>query len=314
MKDLPLVSVLIPSYNYANYICEAIESVLAQTYTNFQLLIVDNCSTDNTEEVIQKYLSHSRVSFHKNSSNLGLTGNFNQCIKLSNGKYIKLLMADDKFHPELLMKFVDVMETHPQVVLVTSYSEIFGIKSEVRKAPFTGLQDGKKIIVESLREGQPANWIGEPTTTMFRREAIDKSGYFDTNFFYLVDWEMWTRILLTGDCCIIPEVLSYFRVHTDQISEKTIEYYACTFEDYLLYKQTKTNSAHLLNLSSINIDSQLKRKATYCGDVMYKLLPMLYKKKSWRVFAESFRIANKEKVLGRSFLKVLKAFKKSLNL
>ena len=93
---MPKVSVLIPTYNYARYIGEAIESVLNQTFTDFELIIIDDQSKDNTDEVVAKYLHDPRVSYHKNPVNLGLVGNFNRALELANGEYIKFLLADDK--------------------------------------------------------------------------------------------------------------------------------------------------------------------------------------------------------------------------
>ena len=82
----PKVSVLIPTYNYAHILDETIESVLAQTYTDFELIIVDNCSQDNTEHVVSKYLIDKRVSYHRNSQNIGLAGNWNKCLELARGQ------------------------------------------------------------------------------------------------------------------------------------------------------------------------------------------------------------------------------------
>jgi glycosyltransferase involved in cell wall biosynthesis len=104
------VSVLIPTYNYAHFLDETIQSVLNQTYNDYEVIIVDNKSTDDTVEVVEKYLSDTRIHFYQNDSNLGLTGNWNKCLEFAKGDYIKFLCADDKFHPEMLQKFVTVMD------------------------------------------------------------------------------------------------------------------------------------------------------------------------------------------------------------
>src|SRR5688572_12302291 len=121
MKANPKVSVLIPTYNYAHFLDETIQSVLDQTFTNFELVIVDNCSTDNTDEVVQKYLTDTRISFYRNETNIGLVGNWNKCLDYARGEYIKYLCADDKFRPELLEKFVAVMDQNPGVSIMSSY-------------------------------------------------------------------------------------------------------------------------------------------------------------------------------------------------
>src|SRR5690349_8083201 len=119
----PNVSVLVPTYNYARFLDKAIQSVLRQTYKNFELIIVDDNSTDDTDQVVQKYLADERVSYHKNSSNLGLPGNWNKCLSLAKGTYIKFLMADDEFHPTMLEKFTAILDQFPCVSIVTSYKE-----------------------------------------------------------------------------------------------------------------------------------------------------------------------------------------------
>src|SRR5688572_27397135 len=167
INNTPKVSVIIPSYNSAAYMDEAIQSVLNQTFENFELIIVDDCSPDNTDSVVQKYLGDKRVSYYKNSSNLGLGGNWNKALKYAKGDYIKFLCSDDKFHPQLLEKFVVIMDEYPQVSLVSSYREEFGLAGVKNEPPFAHLQKGQKIIVESLKE---RNWIGEPTCVMFRKE------------------------------------------------------------------------------------------------------------------------------------------------
>ena len=95
MPASPKVSVLIPTYNYAHYLPLAIESVLNQDFTDFGLIIQDDCSTDNTDEIVERYLSDRRLIFETNESNLGLAGNWNLCLAKARGEYIKFIFADD---------------------------------------------------------------------------------------------------------------------------------------------------------------------------------------------------------------------------
>ena len=110
MSLVPKVSILIPTYNYAHCLDEAMESVLSQTFSDYEVIVIDDGSTDNTDEVMQKYASDPRVAYYKNPVNLGLVGNWNKCLSYATGKYIKFLCADDKFRSDLLEKFVAVME------------------------------------------------------------------------------------------------------------------------------------------------------------------------------------------------------------
>lgn len=218
---VPKVSVCIPTYNYAEYISFAIESVLNQNFKDFELLIQDDCSTDGTQEVVQKYLADERIIFEVNKENLGLPGNWNRCLSKARGEYIKFVFADDLLcSPDALGKMVSILDSDPQVSLVASARNIIDSRSQLLrissgfKADFTA--DGVKIIHHCLRED--GNLIGEPTVVMFRRR--DGSRGFDSRYCQLVDLEMWFHLLEKGRFAFIREPLASFRVHSRQ---KTLE-------------------------------------------------------------------------------------------
>lgn len=209
----PKVSVLIPTYNYGRYLGEAIESVLNQTFVDYELIIVDNCSTDGTPVIMEDYCRRDgRIRYYRNASNIGMYRNYNQALMHARGEYIKFLNADDTFEPTLLEKFVHILETYTNVVLVTSHRQYFGSRDDVLTTPFNGLVDAKTAILSSLERG---NWIGEPTTVMLRRDNMNL-GLFDISFLMFADQDMWLRQLRTGDMYVVAETLSYFRIHEDQ--------------------------------------------------------------------------------------------------
>lgn len=209
----PKVSVLIPTYNYGHFLSEAINSVLIQTYQDFELIIVDNCSTDNTEEIVNNYAKNdARIKFMRNPENIGMYRNYNQALLLAQGEYIKFLNADDKFEPTLLEKFVRVLDNDKTISVVTSYRQYFGSKNDILKSPLKGKLESTTVIFSSLKKG---NWIGEPTTVMFRRENLNL-GLFDISLLMIADQDMWLRHMRVGSLYIIDEVLSYFRIHENQ--------------------------------------------------------------------------------------------------
>lgn len=298
----PKVSVLIPSYNSAHFLHETIESVLNQTYTDFELIIVDDQSKDNTDEVIQKYISDPRVHYYKNEKNLGLVGNWNCCLTYAKGEYIKFLMCDDKFHTQLLEKYVPIMEQYPNVSLLTSFREYFGSKTYVWQLPFCGLQNGKWIIHESLKD---CNFIGEPTTVMFRRESLRKIGDFNTNFTYLPDWDMWLRQLTIGDCFIIPEPLSYFRIHPNQTTQVVMKNLSNYFEEYDFYENIRKWNYYKVDFSEINIDALIKIRALYCSKVIFKSFLSFKIKSNWPFIIKALKILRKEHIPIRMFFRLL---------
>ena len=292
MKKAPIVSILIPTYNYARYLDEAIQSVLNQTFTDFELIIIDDQSKDNTDEVVAKYLKDPRIAYYKNPVNLGLVGNFNRSLDYANGQYIKFLLADDKLHPTLLEKFVAVMESHPSVSLVTSYSRTFGSETEIRELPMKGLQTGQKVILECLRNGK-GNWIGEPTVVMYRKRDL-RIGKFNPEYICLVDLDMWLRLLVVGDCYIIPETLAYFRVHDIQASNKSS--IRNWFDEYYFFRDVKKKNAYKLDLNELDIDEVIRRKAKKCVKRVSTIIPEFYKKGNFSLILEGLKIGRTEKV------------------
>lgn len=209
----PKVSVLITAYNYADYIAEAIQSVLNQTFHDFELIIVDNQSTDHTVDIVNEFIQKdNRVKLVVNKTNIGAYRNYNEALLHANGKYIKFLNADDKFHPEILEKFVKILDENESVSLVTSYRQEFQDGTKIIATDFYGQQNGKEMILLALSK---LNFIGEPTTVMFRKENLNL-GLFDTSLIFFADLDMWLRILSIGDLYIVDEVLSYVRKHSLQ--------------------------------------------------------------------------------------------------
>jgi len=135
----PKISVLIPVYNGQAFIDETIQSVFKQTFQDFELIISDNASTDDTPRIIEKYLIDPRVRYYRQSSNIGMAGNFNTCMLLSQGKYLKFLCADDKLHENALTLMNEILDAYPEVTLVTSYRQQFGDICKELIAPEFGI-------------------------------------------------------------------------------------------------------------------------------------------------------------------------------
>ncbi len=215
----PKVSVCMPCYNRQDYIGQSIESVLVQSFQDFELVITDNCSTDGTVEIIKKYASKdSRIRFYVNDSNLGLVSNFNKGILLSSGQYIKCLHSDDLLAPRCLEVFVDVMDKHPTVSLVTSFTKAFGENALVRDEKFfpqTGLFESRKAQKSLFFDG---NWPGSPSNTMLRRRDLHIGLFNHMWEYWLVDLDMWIRLLGAGDAYIVPEILNFPRIHNNSQS------------------------------------------------------------------------------------------------
>lgn len=212
---MPIVSVLIPLYNAADFIEAAIESVLGQSYVDFELIIVDNCSTDDGFNRIQHFKSDPRVSIYQNASNIGMARNWNQCLLYAKGKYIKFLCADDYFEPHALSEYVQIMNDYPNVSLVFSPRTVLNLDgSLVKWQPYrTGIINGGQLYKDIVRFDM--NPLGEPTYIMFRKSDIN-AGLFNPDYGWITDIDLWLNLILLGDAYGLSNHCAVFRIHESQ--------------------------------------------------------------------------------------------------
>jgi glycosyltransferase involved in cell wall biosynthesis len=195
------VSVIVPSYNYGNYIAECLDSVSAQTFRDWECIVIDNGSTDHTAEVVKAYAEKdSRIRYHYTEQS-GVSLARNKAVELSKGKYILPLDADDKIAPTYLEKAVAILEKEPGIKLVYCDAELFGAFS------------GKWVLPEySLRDMLIENSIF--CSAFYRKADFDTAGGYDENMKEgFEDWDFWIRMLKGGEPVYkIPEALFYYRM------------------------------------------------------------------------------------------------------
>lgn len=220
----PLVSVLIPTYEYARFLPEAIESVLNQDFEDFELIIADDASSDSTVEVCRRYAEKdARIQFIRHEKNLGMVENWNWCLRKARGKYIKFLLADDRLnHSSALRRMTAVLEQYPEVSLVAS-SRLIIDEQSVPVCLKNGLGrkdrifDREQILRRCFSMEGHSNLIGEPTAVLFRREQSARG--FNPDYRQLVDLEMWFHLLQGGMLCYLGDPLCCFRKHSLQQTE-----------------------------------------------------------------------------------------------
>jgi len=217
MQDsIPVVSVCIPTYRAADHLAATIESVLAQTFGDFELVVIDDDSPDRTAEIVGGYRD-SRLRCLHNPVNLGPEGNWNRCLDEARGRYFKLLPQDDLLAPDCLARQVAVFEQDAakRIALVFGAREVVDAdgKPLLRRAPFgnepkrVGAHD---LIRACVRKG--SNIIGEPGNVLLRRDLAQSVGRFDGTYGYVIDLDYWFRTLQCGDAYYLPDVLSSFRI------------------------------------------------------------------------------------------------------
>jgi glycosyltransferase involved in cell wall biosynthesis len=232
----PKISVLVPNFNYGHYLAEALGSVLEQTFTDFELIVSDDASTDNSAAIINDFARRdSRIHFTRQPVNLGLTENFNWCLSRARGEYVKFLLADDKLAvPEALQRLVATLEAHPSVMLVSSAAQVIDESSRVSYVrDYFGrdlVEQGQLISRDCILRA--SNRVGEPSVFAFRRRASGKG--FNLAYRYWVDLEFAMRVLDQGDFAYFVEPLAAFRQHPQQQSQQLREEHRQSIEFYQL--------------------------------------------------------------------------------
>ncbi len=220
--NTPLVSICTPTYNRVKLLERTIRSCLAQTYTNFEIVIADNSDNDASRDLVAR-LNDPRIRYVKNEKNLGFIGNIDKVVSLAKGKYIKVLMDDDLIMPQCLELSVAAFEKHPTVGVVMAPmslidendTRIYPYFYLVRKMKYRyrfqsgdGLIPRRKILEEFLTHDYPHC---VPSGLMYRTECFQKLGPFDFDAGFALDVEIAMRFAAHYDFYYIDQVLSAFR-------------------------------------------------------------------------------------------------------
>jgi glycosyltransferase involved in cell wall biosynthesis len=213
--DIPLVSVIIPCYNASKFLNETITSILDQTYTNIEIIIVDDGSTDNIAQVIEGFCSKV---IYKRQNNSGVSVARNEGYLISNGEYICFVDADDWLYPETVSEKVNLLQNN------SSFGIAYGwVMVADRNLKDTGeILKGKagKDVIESLLNFESP--IPCPSNVLFRRDTIEKVGLFDPHLSMSADFDMWLRVCLKYETGMINKLSVKYRIHSNNMSRNTI--------------------------------------------------------------------------------------------
>ena len=208
----PKVSVIIPTYNNAAHIIEAIDSVLAQAEKDLEIIVVDDGSTDNTKEMIQPRTNQIKYFYKTNG---GPASSRNLGIRNASGQYIAFLDSDDSWLPDKLEKQLRVIESDPKVGLVACGTlEVSSEGKLIREVKRKNYARRKQLI----REMYEGNVIGGGSTALVRKSCFDEIGLFDEHLHGVEDWDMWLRIALSYDVAFVAEALTKARILPNSVS------------------------------------------------------------------------------------------------
>jgi glycosyltransferase involved in cell wall biosynthesis len=232
----PTVSFVVPCYKLAHLLPECVHSILRQTYRDFEVLIMDDASPDNTAEVAQSF-GDPRVRHIRNEPNLGHLRNYNKGITLSQGKYVWLISADDYLRtPHVLGRYVDLMERHPNVgyVCCPGYGVRDGVETRLLGA-YSQRGDRDRVFRghHFLKRLLRSNFVVTPSG-MVRRVCYEKIGLFDLNMPFCGDWYLWSLFALYHDVGYLSDPMVCYREHhdlsmTSQLTTAKLD--ACALEE-----------------------------------------------------------------------------------
>jgi glycosyltransferase involved in cell wall biosynthesis len=204
----PCITILLPTYNAEAFIKETIKSILAQTYSNWECLIIDDASTDQTVQIIKRF-KDKRIQLIEKPKNSGYTNSLNQGLQCAKGKYIARMDADDIALPQRLERQYQFMESHPEVVVCGTAYRILGTERTV-----TMPLDNKSIKNQLLKQ----TCFAHPTVMLRKKILIDNNLKYNIEKEPAEDYDLWVRLLSFGKMANIKEVLLEYRLHDNQVS------------------------------------------------------------------------------------------------
>jgi glycosyltransferase involved in cell wall biosynthesis len=231
-RDLtPKVSILIPTYNRPELFEQALQSAINQSYPNVEIIVCDDSTNDETEELIKELLpDRPQIRYHRNAKNLGQFENDLKLMNLASGEYINFLMDDDLLHPEKVSKMMKYLIQDPEITIATSHRQIINEKGQKLRDIYSTLPlYSSDTIIDGIELGERilqevSNKIGEPTTVLFKKCALkEEFGVFcGRKFGCNVDLASWLNLLTEGKLVYLSETLSSFRLHAQQQQQSEI--------------------------------------------------------------------------------------------
>lgn len=221
MTDMPIISVVLPVYNRQDLVRRAIDSVLAQTMTDFELLVIDDCSTDATAAVVEEYCSDPRVRLQCNTTNLGPAGARNRGIELARGRYIAFQDSDDRWFPEKLARQIEMLDRNPGVQACYC-GALYYAQGQCYYIPSEGTLDAESMASGDLSDAVLNSNPITPQALLVERTVFDEVGGFDTTLRINEDWELAIRMAQKARFAFLPEPLVVIYRTTNSVSSDLV--------------------------------------------------------------------------------------------
>jgi glycosyltransferase involved in cell wall biosynthesis len=241
------VSICIPTFNYAEFLRDALDSALSQTFTDLEIVVVDNASTDDTPLIVEEYRRRDpRVRSVRNPENVGAQRNLNRCIEVATGEYVNILCSDDLLEPHAIERLAAALDARRDVVIAGGGRVV--VDRDLRR-PMNVLAFAREAVTlagpDAIRSClMRGNRIGEPSAVLLRRREAARG--FDTSYRQLIDLEMWFHMLQRGAFAYVPEPLCWFRQHSGSESSRNVEAFSFVPELRRLVEQYAPSPDFLL--------------------------------------------------------------------
>jgi glycosyltransferase involved in cell wall biosynthesis len=229
---MPSVSVIVPNYNHARFLPRRMESILRQTYQDFELIVLDDCSTDDSRSILARYADEARIRFEFNTTNSGSTfKQWNKGVRLSAGNYVWIAESDDFADARVLERLVTILDADPEIAYATCRS--WRVDPNDRT---DGFEDAHWPFLDPERYGRDfrvsgtnecrnlflySNAVLNASSVVFRKGVYEAMGGADESYRMCGDWKCWTAMALRGGFAYTSEPLNYFRHHEKSMREKS---------------------------------------------------------------------------------------------
>ncbi len=270
----PRVSVLVPTYNNEDYVEQTMRSILAQTFTDYEVIVADHSSRDATWDVLQRFADDPRVRLLTTPAGGSAERNWNRVTEEASGELVKLVCGDDLLAPNLLAEQVAAFDEHGDgVVMVASSRDIVDAsgRTVVHDLGLGGLRGrvpGEQAIRRSVLRG--ANIFGEPCCVMVRRTALEAAGRWHGTPGYLIDQATYCRVLFRGDLATVPGPLAAFRVSAGQWSVELAREQSRSAAE--MHRQLREMAPGLLSRRDVTIGNAMARLRSWERRLFYLYL------------------------------------------
>ena len=306
MNTTPKVSVIVPNYNHQAFLKERIDTILQQTYQDFELIILDDCSTDDSVSIIESYRNNEHVThIVLNEHNSGSTFlQWDKGISLAKGEYIWIAESDDAAHPQFLSTLVEQLEKHPEAVVAYAHSLLVNEKGETVNDKRHARNDGAVIVYDSKRFTRWAmlsiNELYNASMVVFRHSIYNKIDKSFQQYHLVGDWKFWMGVCLQGSVIEVCQMLNYFRVHSNKVTFKM----AKAGTDWPEVASVLRSFIHQLNLKGIRLRTFRGR---WTRDFKYSHYPN--KKELAQQYPDVFRASRLDSILFKITQRTFKIYR-----